>query len=251
MPPEHTIVIEADIQSTKKSKKRVDNVLRHRIFTSYGSANAKCGNKYVDPALCLYVGAFLICTISNEHLRDTVPRGNGTLCRLVSMKLKANPASHRFRKYYGRKVWTVNAKDVEWIELEHVIKTDSMIEIEKKIARLSKQLTTTTSEVEKTNLQRQIDTKNHQLMNMCRTRRFKLEPKTLTVNVKVKPYHRATNIMEFSCKMTQFQVNLNDATTGHKLQGSSKDHIIITSWPKNGLFKNWEYTVLSRVRSLE
>ena len=37
----------------------------------------------------------------------------------------------------------------------------------------------------------------------------------------------------------------------HKLQGSSKDHIIITSWPKNGLFKNWEYTVLSRVRSLE
>ena len=87
-------------------------------------------------------------------------------------------------------------------------------------------------------------------MNMCRTRRFKLEPKTLTVNVKVKPYHRSTNIMEFSCKMTQFQVNLNDATTGHKLQGSSKDHIIITSGPKNGLFKNGEYTVLSRVRSL-
>jgi len=63
------------------------------------------------------------------------------------MKLKANPASHRFRKYYGRKVWTVNSKDVEWIELKHVIKTDSMIEIEKEIGRLSKQLTTTTSEV--------------------------------------------------------------------------------------------------------
>ena len=51
--------------------------------------------------------------------------------------------------------------------------------------------------------------------------------------------------------MTQIPVNLNDATTGHKLQGSSKDHIIITAWPTAGNFKNWEYTVLSRVRSLK
>ena len=51
--------------------------------------------------------------------------------------------------------------------------------------------------------------------------------------------------------MTQLPVNLNDATTGHKLQGISKDAVIITSWPKGGLFKNWEYTVLSRVRTLD
>ncbi len=48
--------------------------------------------------------------------------------------------------------------------------------------------------------------------------------------------------------MTQLPVNLNDATTGHKLQGSSKDVLIITSWPKGGLFRNWEYTILSRVQ---
>ena len=51
--------------------------------------------------------------------------------------------------------------------------------------------------------------------------------------------------------MTQFPINLNDATTGHKLQGMSKDVVIITSWPRGGLFKNWEYVVLSRVRTLD
>ena len=51
--------------------------------------------------------------------------------------------------------------------------------------------------------------------------------------------------------MTQFPVNISEATTGHKLQGMSKDVVIITSWPKGGWFKNWEYTVLSRVRTLK
>ncbi len=47
--------------------------------------------------------------------------------------------------------------------------------------------------------------------------------------------------------------NSNDRTTGHKLQGMSKDVIIVSSWPTGGLsknFKNWEYVVLSRVRTL-
>ena len=51
--------------------------------------------------------------------------------------------------------------------------------------------------------------------------------------------------------MTQLPVNPNDATTGHKLQGASKDCIIITSWPKGALFKNFEYTVISRVQKME
>ena len=53
--------------------------------------------------------------------------------------------------------------------------------------------------------------------------------------------------------MHQIPANSNDATTGHKLQGMSKDVIIVSSWPTGGLslmFKNWEYVVLSRVRTL-
>ena len=49
-------------------------------------------------------------------------------------------------------------------------------------------------------------------------------------------------------KMKQFGVNNNIATTGHKLQGMSKDQLIVSSW--NYSFKNWIYVVLSRVRTL-
>jgi hypothetical protein len=51
--------------------------------------------------------------------------------------------------------------------------------------------------------------------------------------------------------MKQIPANSNDATIGHKLQGMSKDAIIVLSWPTGGLvgmFKNWEYVVLSCVR---
>jgi hypothetical protein len=53
--------------------------------------------------------------------------------------------------------------------------------------------------------------------------------------------------------MRQISANINSATMGHKLQGMSKDVIVITSWPTEGLaamFKNWEYVVLSRVHTL-
>jgi hypothetical protein len=53
--------------------------------------------------------------------------------------------------------------------------------------------------------------------------------------------------------MIQIQANINDATTEHKLQGMSKDVIVVSLWPTGGLatmFKNWEYVVLSRVRTL-
>ena len=66
----------------------------------------------------------------------------------------------------------------------------------------------------------------------------------------MKPNNNATTKLQFICQMTQFPINLNDATTGHKLQGMSKDVIIITLWPKDGLFRNWKYTVLSRVHTL-
>ena len=47
---------------------------------------------------------------------------------------------------------------------------------------------------------------------------------------------------------TQFVVNSIIATTGYKLQGISKDTLIVNSW--NYGFANWIYVVLSRVRTL-
>ena len=50
--------------------------------------------------------------------------------------------------------------------------------------------------------------------------------------------------------MKQFPANINDATTGHKLQGMSKDVIIVASWPTTSMFRNWECVILSHVQTL-
>ncbi len=50
--------------------------------------------------------------------------------------------------------------------------------------------------------------------------------------------------------MKQIPANTNDATTGQKLQGMSKDVIIVASRPTASMFRNWEYVVLSGVQTL-
>ena len=47
---------------------------------------------------------------------------------------------------------------------------------------------------------------------------------------------------------TQFPINNAEAVTGHKLQGRTLDKMIVTGWGLN-FMKNWEYTVLSRVKT--
>jgi hypothetical protein len=78
-------------------------------------------------------------------------------------------------------------------------------------------------------------------------RKFKLELESFLTKVSLKEYDRST---KFECKMKQFPANINNATTGHKLQGMSKDVIIVASWPTTSMFRNWEYVVLSRVRTI-
>jgi hypothetical protein len=46
-------------------------------------------------------------------------------------------------------------------------------------------------------------------------------------------------------KGIQLPVVSNNATTGHKLQGSSVDSIFVHAW----IYENWAYVVLSRVRT--
>ncbi len=80
--------------------------------------------------------------------------------------------------------------------------------------------------------------------------KFKLEPEQLPPKISVRRYSNSSKKVEFCCKMKQIPANSNDATTGHKLQGMSKDDIVVMSWPTGGLaamFKNWDYVVLSQV----
>jgi hypothetical protein len=52
--------------------------------------------------------------------------------------------------------------------------------------------------------------------------------------------------VNFSMSLTQFPVLVNNATTGHKLQGQTKRTLIISVWSKK---KNWNYVALSRVQT--
>ncbi len=134
MPPEHTLIIEGHITSSISNTmgQRIDGYLRHCIITSCGDANIMMGSKHIDLALCIYIGAYLIC-IDNKHLKNKVPRGSGTLCRVLGVQLKENAQSYNWKNYYGKKVWTVNAADVEWVECEHVNQTSLLSQLESQI----------------------------------------------------------------------------------------------------------------------
>jgi hypothetical protein len=98
MPPEHTLIIESNITSSVNaiSNQRVDNYVRHHIMTSCGDADAMVGTKHIDPALCICIGAHLICN-DNKHLKDKVPGGNNTLCQVLNFKLKDIAPSYKWK----------------------------------------------------------------------------------------------------------------------------------------------------------
>ena len=100
MPPEHTLIIEGNITSSIRSTKRqrIDRHLRNRIITSCGDANVMMGSKHIDPALCIYIGAYLIC-IDNKHLTDKVLQGNGTICQVLGFKLNEYAQSYQCKNY--------------------------------------------------------------------------------------------------------------------------------------------------------
>ena len=148
--------------------------------------------------------------------------------RLISTKLKNNAPSYLYKNYYGRNVWTVCATDLNWIEVEHVAKTDAMKELEKEISDLTESMVLAEDETQH-NISIEIKTIKKTLLSMCKSRRFRLEPHTKRVAVNVKPHRSAYTQIEFRCQMTLLRVNLNGAITCHKLQVISKDAVIITS----------------------
>ena len=131
-------------------------------------------------------------------------------------------------------------------------KTTSIVELEGSIKVLQDNMKTldTTKKKRKRKLKDKLAKLKNALELEMRSRMFKIEPQNFSPIVTMKPHHMTSANVKFWCRMTQIPVNVNDATTGHKLQGMSKDVLIVTSWPFGGLFKNWEYVVLSRVRTL-
>ena len=51
---------------------------------------------------------------------------------------------------------------------------------------------------------------------------------------------------KFSCRITQFPIVVNIATTGHKLQGTGVNKLFVQDWQYK---RNWPYVVMSRVKT--
>ncbi|KAL7491429.1 hypothetical protein ACHAWT_000795 [Skeletonema menzelii] len=77
--------------------------------------------------------------------------------------------------------------------------------------------------------------------------RFRLTPKDFSATIDFPLHENLPPIKVGNAVVRQFPVNSNLATTGHKLQGMSKDVLIVNSWDYR--CANWVYVVLSRVRT--
>jgi len=259
VPPAHTIIIEADIQSSKSKKlaSSIGRFTRNRIVHTCGDADCVVSDsKYVDPGLRLYVGAHCMCTVDNKRLKDKVPVGNGTLCRVVGIKLSEHAPSVSTQNWEGRKVNFVSAKHVDWVEFEYHPKSKKILRLEEEIEELEQEYLELSQE-----LQQELQSehfvvesddglfKRLEKLRLClekeqQSRRFKLEPQQSSPIVSYKVHDLAPMKTEAKCRMTQIPVLLADAITGHKLQGMTIPNVIIASW---GYFaKNWPYVVLSR-----
>ena len=95
--------------------------------------------------------------IDNKHLKDKVPRGNGTLCRVLEIKLKDISPSYKCKNYYGKKVWTVNAIDLECVECKLVNKTGLMLQLETQIHNYTNQLNLAENQEQKHQIQTKLD----------------------------------------------------------------------------------------------
>ncbi len=148
------------------------------------------GTKHIDLALCIYIGAHLIC-IDNTHLKDKVPRGNSTFCQVLNVKLKHIAPSYKWEKNYGRKVWTVDANDVEQVECKHVNKTGSIIQLETNINDLTYQLelAKTDNQAQKQEIQTNLENQKNKLAKIMSERKIKLGPEQFTPILSLKLYN--------------------------------------------------------------
>ena len=84
--------------------------------------------------------------------------------------------------------------------------------------------------------------------NYIPPRSFRIYPEVTKVDINMKMHGLKKKCLFKNYYIRQYRVLVNIETTGHKLQGMSKDNVIVVNWLYG--VKNWVYVVLSRVRTL-
>ena len=160
------------------------------------------------------------------------------MCRFKSIKLKTDATSVKTKLFHGRKVTTVNARDVEYMECEVIDNSSHIKDLCRRLRHLNKK---------KKKHRQEIQQLRQQINKERKNKTFHLQTVTGTATVRCS-MNQSTPLLTFKTMMTQFPINLADAVTGHKLQGRTLQKMIVTGWGLS-FMKNWEYTVLSRVKT--
>jgi hypothetical protein len=230
-PPDHTLIIEASItmanqteiedeneKGAGKNKRKRKRMRRRKASAAFhDTVITQLGDDDIRSTEFAANGAKIEPALriypGSHHMCITNEdldqwRGNGTLCKFLRVKLRKDGRERVCKNWDGKKVWTVSVDDVEWMEFEHYP-------------------TPTGTEA----------------------RTFRLKPQEFAATIKF-PLTDTLTTNVGNAKVKQVPVNSNIATTGHnhKLQGMSKDVLIVNDW--NYRCANWVYVVLSRVRTL-
>ena len=77
-------------------------------------------------------------------MNEQVPGDNGVMCQVTSIKLKHDQKHYHWKRYYIRKVRTVWAGNIEWVELDKLTKRDQLLHVEERIAQVKEKIQTAT-----------------------------------------------------------------------------------------------------------
>ena len=184
-----------------------------------------------------------MCNGTSKLKTDNV--GSATLCRVKRIKLKKGDPPLHWKKWDGYKVYTTNARFVKSTEFERFPDNEKITAMKVAIATLEEELANMDTNERLAELEKL--QKEHKILKESQC--FMLSPTKSTAYMHVTLDDAVSEqIVLKGVSMTQLPINMNDATTGHNLQGMSKDKLIVVSWSS---IPNWIYVVLSRVRTLK
>ena len=114
----------------------------------------------------------------NDNDNIAEGRANGTMCRAVSTKKKINEL--RWKNFDGKKVYTINVCDTNYIQCEHFPPTLQQRKLQERILELNQKLQESNNSSE---VSMQISHLQKKLDRISVSRQFKLYPKEYTCTI--------------------------------------------------------------------
>lgn len=205
-----SVIVLADDIRLGDNSRYLSTALCNRLYETCGEDNIKMRNSRMDPVLRLYPNCPVMMT-DNKDVENGEANGTPALVKKVLLKF-GETARWIPVKMEESTIWiqTVRASQVKEIQLHHC-------------------------------------------NDKIKPPTFSLEPKEFSFEVSLKPpcilQIQPTVTTTMKLKALQLPVIRNTATTGHKLQGASLDHLFVHNWEYR--CPNWIYVVLSRVRTMK